>query len=670
MSANPVSPASKPMLPVALEAIDQGFAALPVREGDKKPALIKDWPARASTDEAAIRALWAEYPFANVAVHCAEHAGRHLVVVDVDATKGGGETWQALGGQFIKTRKHKTPSGGLHAFFYAPQPMGNTVEKLGKGVDTRGVHGYVLWPGSRTALGKYTVHTDAPIAELPPAWFEKLGAARPKVERDANATPIQTDEDAAVARAKDWLRDQPPAVEGQGGDFYTFKVCCMVRDFGVPENRAMEALSEFDARCVPPWGEALETKIANAWRYAENAPGSRTPEALGFEAIEEAKPSEQAKGSIVDVLPGSDAARTRAEAQAAIDSAAEKREDVILQTADATATPQVWTDNYIIKGWLWSGIDAQIFGHTNTGKTFLSLHLGVHVAAGAPWFSQRVKQGGVLYLPYEGVMALPRRLAALRTRYPDLPWGSMPFAWLGMNAPLVADRVQDQDALPGRKRLQAAVLKFAEKYGAPPALAIVDTYSRAIGGSASDEALAGKFASMARALAETYGTTMLRVHHPGHADSQRARGSYAIGAGLDVDIRVSEGLIEAPKQRDAEKNRLGFRLEVVQLGVDQDGDPITSCAVAPAEIPADRGLSGPQKQLMGVIRAAADGEGVAARRSVREAARATGAIAEGDPGRKRLQTLLEQLKKKERIDFDDEEVRLLERGSAAIFDEE
>src|SRR5581483_353285 len=203
-----------------------------------------------------------------------------------------------------------------------------------------------------------------------------------------------------------------------------------------------------------------------------------------------------------------------------------------------------------------------------------------------------VRQGGVLYLGYEGLMALPRRLAALRTRYPELPWKTMPFAWVGMNAPLVAERVQDQNELPGRKRLQAAIRKFAGKYGSATALVIVDTYSRAIGGSASDEGLAGKFASMARALADRYGTTMLRIHHPGHSEAQRARGSYAIGAGLDVDIRVSPGLIEAPKQRDAEKNRLGFRLEVVALGADQDGDQITSCAVVPAEIPADRGLSG------------------------------------------------------------------------------
>src|SRR5581483_3818775 len=192
-----------------------------------------------------------------------------------------------------------------------------------------------------------------------------------------------------------------------------------------------------------------------------------------------------------------------------------------------------------------------------------------------------VRQGGVLYLGYEGLMALPRRLAALRTRYPELPWKTMPFAWVGMNAPLVAERVQDQNELPGRKRLQAAIRKFAGKYGSAPALVIVDTYSRAIGGSASDEG-----------LADRYGTTMLRIHHPGHSEAQRARGSYAIGAGLDVDIRVSPGLIEAPKQRDAEKNRLGFRLEVVALGADQDGDQITSCAVVPAEIPADRGLSG------------------------------------------------------------------------------
>jgi hypothetical protein len=372
-----------------------------------------------------------------------------------------------------------------------------------------------------------------------------------------------------------------------------------------------------------------------------------------------------------EVVPGAEK-QAAEEAQAAIEKA--KKEEVKLLRASDTETPNVWTDNYIVKGWLWQGIDAQIFGLTNVGKTFLSLHLGVHIAAGAPWFEQRTKQGGVLYLPYEGIRAIPRRLAALKVKYPDLPWATLPFAWLPMNSPLVDDRSMDQNELPGRRRLQAAIKAFTKEYGAPPAVIIVDTYTRAIGGSASDEALAGKFAAMARALSDSYGSTMVRIHHPGHTNTERARGSYAISAGLDVDIRVSEGLIEAPKQRDAEKNRLGFKLEVVKLGKDQDGDSITSCAVVPGPIMNELDLTPLQQAVMKVIQslrhtAAGDG-GTVARASVLDEVKKAGIVPEGKAGTDKLNACLMRLEKKECITLDRQEITLLERGAAGIFDEE
>lgn len=51
-----------------------------------------------------------------------------------------------------------------------------------------------------------------------------------------------------------------------------------------------------------------------------------------------------------------------------------------------------------------------------------------------------------------------------------------------------------------------------------------------------------------------------------------------------------------------------FRLEVVELGTDEDGEPITSCAIAPEELAADamrRALppkSGNQKVVLEVVR--------------------------------------------------------------------
>jgi hypothetical protein len=261
-------------------------------------------------------------------------------------------------------------------------------------------------------------------------------------------------------------------------------------------------------------------------------------------------------------------------------------------------------------------------------------------------------------------------MAALKLKYPNLPWSAhLPFAIVPMNAPLVDDRALDQNELPGRKRLQAAILAFTAEYGAPPAAIIVDTYSRAIGGSASDETLAGKFANMAGALSTLYGTTTLRIHHPGQSEQHRARGAYAITAGLDVEIRVSEGLIEAPKQRDAEKNKLGFKLEVVNLGKDQDGDRITSCAVVPGPVRNELDLNSTQQAVLSIIIAKADSKGSAARQGVLDACRQAGLVSEEKKGGYKFRDTLKQLAKKERITFDDQEITLLERGANEVFDD-
>ena len=53
------------------------------------------------------------------------------------------------------------------------------------------------------------------------------------------------------------------------GDLRTFRVCCrVVRGFDLSDDEAMSALSEWNARCEPPWTEReLRQKVTNARRY-------------------------------------------------------------------------------------------------------------------------------------------------------------------------------------------------------------------------------------------------------------------------------------------------------------------------------------------------------------------------------------------------------------------
>lgn len=238
-----------------------------------------------------------------------------------------------------------------------------------------------------------------------------------------------------------------------------------------------------------------------------------------------------------------------------------------------------WNFPYVIKGWLPEGADAQLFGETGIGKTFVGLDMGARVAAGLPWFGHKVKKTPVLVVLYEGILGVELRLAAIKANHPDWPWADMAFAVQPATAPLNSQIGADQ--------LKAAVQTFRSEYGIAPGMLVIDTYSRALGTDTSKEEEVIKLNTFLGGLRESRSDlTVLCVHHPGHGDVTRGRGSYAIEANLDVNIRVEEGKITAPKQRDYRASEaIGFELKLVELGTDQDGDALTSCAVAEADVP-------------------------------------------------------------------------------------
>jgi len=79
----------------------------------------------------------------------------------------------------------------------------------------------------------------------------------------------------AIERAKRYLTSVPPAIAGQHGDVHTFRVCCrLVRGFALEDDQALHALSEWNARCEPPWSPAeLLDKLHRAARYGREPVG-------------------------------------------------------------------------------------------------------------------------------------------------------------------------------------------------------------------------------------------------------------------------------------------------------------------------------------------------------------------------------------------------------------
>jgi hypothetical protein len=89
-----------------------------------------------------------------------------------------------------------------------------------------------------------------------------------------------------IARATRYLEFVPPAVSGKHGDQHTFRVCCrIVRGFDLDDETALAVLSDWNARCEPPWSASdLRRKVQAARRYGQEPFGGR----LGSGKVENA----------------------------------------------------------------------------------------------------------------------------------------------------------------------------------------------------------------------------------------------------------------------------------------------------------------------------------------------------------------------------------------------
>lgn len=545
------------MRETALGLAARGFKVFPITAGAKSPPLVTSWPTQATANPDVIKAWWASWPNANVGIHC-----DGLVVIDVDPKSGGNESLVALEQeiQLEATYEVATPSGGTHIYYRLPPgaTVRNGVSVLGAGLDIRTTAGYVVAAGSSIAAGEYYVVADEPIAEVDPAILARLTAVPPKPERPANANQVVTDPDVAVARAISFLEDHQVAVQGQGGDHHTYRTICRIRDFGVPYERASEALGDWNSRCLPPWESGdLETKIRNAYKYAQEPAGNWTPEAAGF-----------------DVIPDSEAAPEAPTTPPAAgeQSAPESAEPTVemLHPADVVHSDVLRTE-YLVKRVLEKQSNAVLFGKWNVGKTFVVLDMAASIAIGTPWFGNRVKQSRVLYLGYEGIRAMKKRMLALREKYPQLKDRTVPFRWAPLHHPLTDDA--------GMAELRLVIKEFKRAHGAAPDLVIIDPLMNALGGDDSDAELMGKLNRRVSSLMRVEKCTVLRVHHTGHGSEERARGHSSLPAGIDTEIRVDRDHVSLTKQRDDVLKQFDFDLKEVTVGTDQDGEPVTTMIV-------------------------------------------------------------------------------------------
>lgn len=237
---------------------------------------------------------------------------------------------------------------------------------------------------------------------------------------------------------------------------------------------------------------------------------------------------------------------------------------------------------YVVKGLIPARSTCALHGPSGSGKTFVARDLACAVASGEEFHGHRTKQGSVLYLCLEGKSDFPKRVKGVEAQFGKVPRG---FSWLNSaySISLASDPTNDAcEAL-----IIEACADLAARTQIAPILIVIDTLACAIAGDSENEAqaISALFARIDRIKAAT-GTAALFIAHPGKNEERGLRGSSALHAGLDAVIRIerakdaSERHVRLEKSKDgAEGPLFSFRLKTVVLGVDAEGDEVTTCIV-------------------------------------------------------------------------------------------
>lgn len=242
----------------------------------------------------------------------------------------------------------------------------------------------------------------------------------------------------------------------------------------------------------------------------------------------------------------------------------------------------VTSGRYLVKGWLNRGALSCLFGPSNAGKSFFALDMAVHVSAGLPWFGHRVadEAGPAVYICAKGASLFGNRVEALRKVKPEVVSRAEAGGMTILQAPVDLCRSDDASEI---------ITLIEETMDAPPGLIIIDTLARSMGDG--DENSGPDMTAFVNACGQIQAATnahVMVIHHTGKNDGKGPRGHSSLHAAVDSEIELKEIAVavraEASKQRDmASHQPVYFALRNIEIGFDEDGDPVTSAVIVDAE---------------------------------------------------------------------------------------
>ena len=478
----------------------------------------------ATTDPDSIRAMWRDRPSAEIGIRTGAASGFYVLDIDKKKGKDGFAALQAKGLEPPSTYWSNTRNGGRHYYYKIPREGSHRFpsdSSIGPGIDRKGDGGYVRWYGE--AFGGESL----PIAE-PPAWM--LASAGQKADRQPLGT-MQTVPAHIVEAALDEIhpndcdyddwRNITAAYRGAGGKREKWDQWCTGYDTadedGKPRRNDLAANNTL-------W-RSLERGTELGWPYLAR----HAPLAQAWAAFGQPLPAPPAN---VPPMPANDTKRRSVDAGG-----------FFIRVADMVPRPPV----FLIDRLLEQDALASLFGDPASGKSLVAIEMAGCVSKGEPFHGHAVRAGAVFYVAGEGKNGLRRRFAA---------WEELRGVSIA-DAPLFASTaaVQLLDA-ESAAIVTAAIDGLAGQHGTPR-LIVIDTLARNFGpGDENSTADMNTFVAALDRLRERYpGATVLLVHHSGHGEKSRGRGSSVLRGAVDKEYRVEKKgetvMLSNSKMKDA-----------------------------------------------------------------------------------------------------------------------
>lgn len=546
----------------ALSFAARGWRPFPVEYAGKRPAVGIAWgTATASPQSEKTLAYWFGRAPVNIGIAA---KGSGLVIIDEDRAGAFAELAADHGFEVPQTYRVKTAKG-WHYYFAADEryPIGNRPGVLKDyGIDVRGGGagdgGYVVSAGSLHESGYVYTASDEeaePVA-MPWALTQLL---LPREEAPVSVTPDKARSGGSgilggderrftMEQATEYVKafaQEPLREAREGTRNTTLNNSAVLMGHFIPHFWTAQVVTQALMRIsasIGLAGEEMRDTIASGLRQGMREPYIRVV------AVEAAEPGTDGWETAVEAELVKRRLRDEADRRYRL----EQREEIVSDGLERMIIAEEVTQRhdqigrdpfrflrgaafleagaeltYLIPKLIYHASTAKLYGPPGAGKTHVALDMALSVATGVPWMGGQVlERVPVHFLMAEGEAVNRLRVAAFVAKHGVSPEALENFVAIPQGVLLTPEGVKAYLELVATDE---------------PGLVFLDTKNAMMAGdenSASDVGVMIRAMRLIRDAGKR--TAVVLVDHTGLADESRGRGSNAVTAAMDTEIRVGK----------------------------------------------------------------------------------------------------------------------------------